>query len=162
MPTLHELVELVRAIPYGRPSERTAAAVLAEGRGTCSTKHLLLRELAGEAVPQADVQLLHRVYELTPALAGTLFGAPVASAVPESGLVDVHTYATALVDGRRVRIDVTFPDGPPWDGRSDMPLACGDGIDVNAGDEPLATKERLVAEHCDAASRERFVAVLSG
>jgi hypothetical protein len=124
---LRDLVEKVREIPYGRASERTSAAVLAEGRGTCSTKHLLLQERARERVPDADVRLVHRVYRLTPADAEHLFGEGAAAALPVGGLVDVHTYATALVGGRRVTLDVTFPGTPPWDGRSDMPLACGPG-----------------------------------
>jgi len=68
--------------------------------------------------------------------------------------------ATALVDGRRVTLDVTFPGTPPWDGSSDMPLACGPGVDVDAGDEPFATKDALVAEHCDVPAREAFIAAL--
>jgi hypothetical protein len=42
-----------------------------------------------------------------------------------------------------------------------MPLACGGGQDHEAGDDPWATKERLVAEHCDPSLREPFVAALS-
>jgi hypothetical protein len=68
--------------------------------------------------------------------------------------------ATALVDGRRVTLDVTFPGTPPWDGSSDVPLACGPGVDVDAGEEPFATKDALVAEHCDVPAREAFIAAL--
>jgi hypothetical protein len=57
---LRDLVEEMREIRYGRTSERTSAAVLAEGRGTCSTKDLLLQERARERVPEADVRLVHR------------------------------------------------------------------------------------------------------
>jgi hypothetical protein len=40
--SLIELVEQVRRIPYGRPSDRTVEGMLREHRGTCSTKHLYL------------------------------------------------------------------------------------------------------------------------
>jgi orotate phosphoribosyltransferase len=40
--SLIDLVEAVRALAYGRPSERTVDAMLRERRGTCSTKHLFL------------------------------------------------------------------------------------------------------------------------
>ena len=149
---IREVVERVRAIPYGRPRERTPAGVLAENRGTCSTKHALLADLVRERDPDAQVEIVHRVYRLTRDGARRLFGERAAALVPDAGLVDVHTYAR--VDGRVV--DVTFPGGDPWDGESDMQLACGPGDDF-----PAADKEELVARHCDPAVREPFIAALS-
>jgi hypothetical protein len=114
-----------------------------------------------EGRPEFDVRLVHRVYRLDPQSARERFGEEVAAVVPEDGLVDVHTYATAMVGGERVRIDVTFP-GPLWDGHSDMPLACGDGEDHPVGDrDPWELKEELVAKHCDPAVREPFIAALA-
>jgi len=40
--------EFVSRLPYGRNLEVDARGVLREGRGTCSTKHALLRRLAME------------------------------------------------------------------------------------------------------------------
>ncbi|MGH2758910.1 MAG: hypothetical protein ACRDKJ_05025 [Actinomycetota bacterium] len=74
--------------------------------------------------------------------------------------MDVHTYATLVVDGRRWTVDVTFPSPEPWEGLSDMPLACADGVDVEAIDDPWTQKAALVAEHCDEAVREPFIASL--
>ena len=153
--TLREAVERVRAIPYGRNDERSAAGVLAERRGTCSTKHLLLKELAPE------IELWHRVYRLTPEDARRLFGEHAATVVPKDGLTDVHTYATVSLAGRRLTLDVTFPGGELWDGLSDMPVACGPGEDHAAGHDPLATKLALVERHCDPALREPFIRALS-
>lgn len=159
-PSLWDIVEAVRAMPYGRPSDRSPAGVVEEWVGTCSTKHALLAELLGSR-PEFDLRLVHRVYRLTPDDARARFGDRAADAVPSEGLVDVHTYATVAVEGRRVRIDVTFP-GHLWDGRSDMELACGEGEDHPADDEdPWALKERLVAAHCDPHVRERFISALS-
>lgn len=153
--SLREVVERVRKIPYGRNDDRSAAAVLREGRGTCSTKHALLAGL----VPGA--QLVHRVYRIDRVLARDLFGEGVAQHVPEEGLVDVHTYAKVTIDGRPTIIDVTFPGAEPWDGRSDMPLQCGDGVDVPVTGDVFAQKAELVAEHCDPTVREPFIAALS-
>jgi len=159
-PSLWEFVEAVREIPYGRPSVRTPAGVVEDWRGTCSTKHALLVALL-EGRPEFDVRLVHRVYRLDRKNARERFGDEVAAVVPEEGLVDVHTYATAMVSGERVRIDVTFP-GPLWDGRSDMPLACGEGEDHPVGDrDPWELKAELVAQHCDPAVREPFIAALA-
>lgn len=154
------MVERVRSIPYGRNDDRSPAGVLAEGRGTCSTKHALLAELLRDR-DDLDLRLIHRIYTVTPQAAESLFGAGPAALVPPEGLVDVHTYATVILDGRRVRVDVTFPSDQPWDGVSDMPLACAEGTDVPAEADPWGQKQRLVMQHCDPAVREPFIAALA-
>lgn len=159
--TLPELIEAVRALPYGRPSERTVAGMIRERRGTCSTKHLFLfRELA-ERFPDTDPQIVHRVYTLERSDAGRLFGDEVAAAVPAGGLSDVHRYLTAVIARRRITLDVTFP-GPAWDGVSPLPLACGTGEDLPAGADPDGDKRALEAAHCDPSVREPFIAALAG
>jgi hypothetical protein len=158
--SLVELVEAVRRLEYGRPSERTVAAMIRERRGTCSTKHLFLIERLRQLFPESAPQLIHRVYRLDRERAGNLFGEEVAALVPEQGLVDVHRYLTVEMDGERLAIDATFP-GPPWDGRSSLPLACGPGTDYPAGPEPDAEKRKLEHEHCDPSVREPFIAALA-
>ncbi len=159
-PEVREVVEAVRFIPYGRPTERTAQGVVDEWRGTCSTKHELLALLTRDRWPDFNPQIMHRVYTLTPSVARRLFGDAALAVVPSDGIADVHTYMTAVVEGRRVVIDATVP-GAPWDGRSDMVLACGEGIDVDGGDDPSMTKERLVQGHCDANARDRVIEALA-
>jgi hypothetical protein len=156
---LRQIVDQVRAIPFGRNDDKSPAGVVAEGRGTCSTKHALLADLL-RGRPELDLRLVHRIYRIDRARARELFGADAAAKVPTQGLVDVHTYATVIVKGRRTVIDVTFPSDEPWDGRSDMPLQCGEGTDVPATDDPWAQKAVLVAEHCEPAVREPFIAAL--
>ena len=158
--TLVDVVESIRSLPYGRPHDRTPAGVVSEWRGTCSTKHALLTELAATRWPELEPLIVHRIYRLTPDLARTLFGEGATTAVPPEGLTDVHSYAKLLMNGRRVRVDATVP-GPDWDGRSDMRLACGDGLDVDGGDDPWATKSALVREHCDGDLRERVISALA-
>jgi hypothetical protein len=158
--SLADLVEAVRALPYGRPSDRTVEGVLREGRGTCSTKHLLLARMLTERFPETKPLIVHRVYTLDRDRACELFGAAVAETVPEDGLVDVHRYITVALEGRRIEIDATFP-GPAWDGRSPLPLACGPEQDYPAGEEPDAEKRALEEQHCDPAVRESFIAALA-
>ncbi len=150
----------VSRIPYGRPSVLTPAGVLAEWRGTCSTKHLLVATIIREAWPEIAPRLWHRPYVVTPELAEARWGLAVAAAVPHAGLVDVHTYATLELDGRRVTLDVTFPLAQ-WNGDTDIPLACGDGEDHPAGDDPMATKADLVRRYCNPAVREPFITALA-
>jgi hypothetical protein len=158
--SLTELVEAVRSLDYGRPSDRSVEGMLRERRGTCSTKHLFLAEALAERFPDTQPQIVHRVYRLERDRAEELFGEEVAAAVPSAGLVDVHRYLTAIVDGRQIVIDATFPD-VPWDGRASMSLACGPGRDYPAGADPDGEKRRLEAENCDPAIREPFIAALS-
>jgi hypothetical protein len=73
-------------------------------------------------------------------------------------MTDVHTYLRVIIDGRTVVLDATLP-GERWDGLSDMALTCGDGIDVDGGDDPWATKATFVERHCDEA-RERVIEAL--
>ena len=158
--SLVDLVEAVRALPYGRPNDRTVEGMLRERRGTCSTKHLLLARMIAERFPETEPLIVHRVYTLDRAGARELFGLTVAETVPENGLVDVHRYIAIVLEGRRVEIDATFP-GPAWDGRSSLPLACGPGRDYPAGEDPDAEKRVLEEQHCDPAVREPFIAALA-
>jgi hypothetical protein len=158
--SLTELIEAVRSLDYGRPSDRSVEGMLREGRGTCSTKHLFLADVLAERFPETQPQIVHRVYRLDHDRARELFGAGAAAAVPDVGVVDVHRYLTATIEGRRVFIDVTF-SGEAWDGRSSMRLACGPGQDHPVGADPDGEKRALEAAHCDPAIREPFIAALA-
>jgi hypothetical protein len=159
--SLVTVVAAVHAMPYGRPSERTAHGALAEWRGTCSTKHALLAEVLTERWPDTDPRLVHRVYLCRPEDAARSFGHSAAGAVPPDGLWDVHRYLTVTVGGERVTVDITFPSGPAWDGVISMPVACGPGADHEAGPDPDTDKRTLEAAHCDPAVREPFIAALA-
>ncbi len=158
-PSLWEFVNAVKELPYGRNDDRSPDGVVTEWRGTCSTKHDLLGELLGGR-PEFDYRLVHRVYRVDRAAAAEMFGEDASRFVPEEGLVDVHTYATVLVRDERVVIDVTFPGGL-WDGQSDMRLACGEGDDYPASDDPWTQKAELVERFCDPRVREPFIASLA-
>jgi hypothetical protein len=158
--SLLEVVESIRALPFGRPSDRTIEGMLREHRGTCSAKHLFLAQVLVERFPASEPQIIHRVYRLDQQHAELLFGRAVANAVPVEGLIDVHRYLTIMVDRQRLRLDATFP-GDPWDGRSSLPLACGPGEDIPAGDQPDREKQALEARHCDPTIREPFIAALA-
>lgn len=57
-------VDLIWGLPYGRIADRSQVwLVLEEGRGTCTTKHALLAELAREQ--GIDVQLTLAIYEMS-------------------------------------------------------------------------------------------------
>lgn len=158
-PPLIDLVEAVRHLDYGRPSDRSIEGMVRERRGTCSTKHLFLARRLSSLMPGCEPQIVHRVYRIDRERAGELFNEDAAGAVPPEGLVDVHRYLTMVVGERRIVIDATFP-GPAWDGVSSMALSCGPGQDYPSIGDPDTEKRHLEAEHCDLRLRERFIAVL--
>jgi len=135
--------------------------MLRERRGTCSTKHLFLAQALAERHPETEPRIIHRVYWLDHKRALRLFGAAVHTVVPEVGLVDVHRYLTVVIGGRRIPLDVTFPDARAWDGLSPLPLACGPGHDYPAGEDPDGEKRALELRHCNPALRDPFIAALS-
>ena len=159
--SLRQVVNAVQAIPYGRPESRTAEGVISEWKGTCSAKHALLAQLIRERWPDLRPGLVHRVYRVSRGSVIERHGADAASAVPDGGLTDVHRYLVMTLAAREVTIDVTFPADQPWDGRRSMRLACGDGRDYPAGDDPDAGKAALEASYCDPLVREPFIAALT-
>jgi hypothetical protein len=87
-------------LPYGRITDRSRFwLVLDEGRGTCTTKHATLAELAREQ--GIDVQLMIGIYEMsernTPGV-GRVLGAYGLSSIPEA-----HCYLRCQGE----RIDMT-------------------------------------------------------
>ena len=159
-PDLRTTVLALSRIPYGRPDNLTATGVIAAWRGTCSTKHLQLRDLLAEHWPSMGVQLWHRVYRLMPELARARWGPEVASVVPVEGLIDVHNYATVTLAGQRLVLDVTFATSD-WDGKSSMEVASGPGRDLPAGHDLIAEKQQLVSANCDPSTREPVISALS-
>jgi hypothetical protein len=94
----------VSRLPYGRNSlARDPLGVMREGRGTCSTKHALLRRLATEQ--GLDIALVVGIYEMnaqnTPGVGGVLERYGLAS------LPEAHCYLRSC--GKR--IDVTDENG---------------------------------------------------
>ncbi|HLM86675.1 MAG TPA: hypothetical protein VK272_10860 [Solirubrobacteraceae bacterium] len=155
--SLVQLVEAVRALPYGCPHEDTVDGMLSEGRGTCAAKHLFLAQVLAERFPDTNPALLHRVYRLDRARAEQLYGAAIAESVPAQGLIDVHRYLTIALKGHRITLDATL-SGEPWDGRSPLAPVCGPGQDFPAGADPDADMHALECQHCDLASRQPLLA----
>lgn len=96
----------LRRLPYGRNTDRACyGLVLAEGCGTCSTKHALLAAVAREQ--EIEIALTVGIYDMTEANTpgvGEILRAHGLSSIPEAHCYLVHA-------GRR--IDVTRGDVRP-------------------------------------------------
>jgi hypothetical protein len=111
---LRAAAQYVCGLPYGRNSDpNDPLVVLAERRGTCSTKHALLRRLAIEQ--DLEVALVLGIYEMTER--NTPGVGPVLRLHGLSSLLEAHCY---LRTGGR-RIDVTTPPFKDGDGE---PIEC--------------------------------------
>ncbi len=96
----HGAARYVQHLPYGRNSDKADfRLVLKEGRGTCSTKHALLAQLAKEQ--KAAVALRIGIYEMseanTPGVGGVL------QTYGLSYLPEAHCYLIC----QGIRVDVT-------------------------------------------------------
>lgn len=96
----HSAAHYVQQLPYGRNADRTNFwLVLREGRGTCSTKHALLAQLAKEQ--EVDIALTIGIYAMTE---GNTPGVdPVLETYGLSYLPEAHCYLTY----QEMRVDVT-------------------------------------------------------
>lgn len=160
-PSVADVVAAVHRIPYGRPATRTISGVLAEWKGTCSTKHLLLVAVLLELWPGTQPQLVHRVYRILPPEAAQRFGDDVAACVPLEGLVDVHRFCVIRVDDIEIAVDITFPGTPAWSGHSSMDVQCGEGDDYPVVGDPDIEKRTLETRFCEPTIREPFIAALA-
>ncbi|WP_299439167.1 hypothetical protein [uncultured Aquimarina sp.] len=60
----NELIEYIKIIPYGRNSNRTdSTLVISENKGTCSSKHALLKKIA-DLNGAKDVELIIGIYKM--------------------------------------------------------------------------------------------------
>ena len=168
---------LVRDMPYRRASSRAPETTIAEWRGTCSGKHILLDALFAElGVPATLIACTHEfTIENSPWLPPALRAEAERAPIP-----DVHLFLRAQPYPNTERadewmtVDATWPLaarrlGLPANERfelgRDHSVAC-DPIEifhVPDDEDPQELRERLLAVHADGQleRRERFIEALS-
>jgi len=101
--TFSEACRHVKSLPYGRNSNKEAAfAVLDDNRGTCSTKHALLKSLAAEN--GVSVELVTGIYKMNEA--NTPGVGQVLSKYGLDYIPEAHNYFRV----GNATFDFTFPD----------------------------------------------------
>ena len=102
----HGAARYVRRLPYGRNADRANfRLVLEENRGTCSTKHALLAQLAKEQV--VNIGLAIGIYEMTER--NTPGVGPVLAKYGLPSIPEAHCYLTY----QGTRLDVTRSNVAP-------------------------------------------------
>jgi hypothetical protein len=112
--SFHQAADYIRQLPYGRNADKTnLAGVFADGRGTCGTKHALLRQLAKEQ-GQESIRLFTGLFRMsgsnTPSVAKRLERHRLAF-IPEA-----HCYLK--FEGQR--FDFTKTNSKPGDFEGDL------------------------------------------
>ncbi len=127
-----DIYHAVRNIPYGSTGERDPVKVIASNLGSCSGKHILLRDLLREIGCEAEIITTFTHFNR---------GIPSHSAMPaklramiagDEDVCDFHQYVRARNDERSCKLDTSwhdalitygFPVNRDWDGRRDTVLA---------------------------------------
>ena len=129
-PSVTEVFHAVRRLPYLSSGDRSLETLLKTGRGSCSSKHILLATLLNKLGIKAEVELV----------LGD-FGSPLKAArdIPdtlrkfsEQGIRDVHNVVRAWIEGQPVILDATWHDtvaphgfrvNHHWEGAGDTVIA---------------------------------------
>ena len=160
----------VRNMPYFSGPDRTPLAALHNGRGACTAKHLILRDLLRDLGYDAQVELVAcdfaAAVPLVPGMPEALRGF-----VQDAGVRDMHCWVRLHLDGQGLLLDATWPDSlaaqgfavnADWAGAGDTrPAAPGERRD--APEDVLARKAELLAELApeEIQRRRAFLEVLS-
>ena len=161
----------VRKLPYFSNGERSAEAVMRTGRGACTAKHILLRDLLRRHGEVAEVELVQGDFAAgLPQVAS--MPQPLREMIRAAGVADFHCYVVWQGPERDVRLDATWPDalvryGFPvnagWAGSSDTRLAIRPGGITRRAEDVITAKAQLMsglsADQSD--KRRRFLTLLS-
>lgn len=161
----------VRNLAYFSGPDRTPLAALRSGRGACTAKHILLRDLLRDLGREAEVEFVACDFARALPVHGTM-PADLRAAIAAGGVRDVHCWVRLKDGDRRILVDATWPDAlgrygfvlnDRWDGVADTRPAVADGVSLGTEEDVLAGKEarlgRLDPEA--AAARRAFLGQVS-
>ena len=153
-PGLPDVYHAVRNIPYGSTGERDPVKVIANNLGSCSGKHILLRDLLRETGKTAEVITMFTYFNRGiaphPAMPQDL-----REMIEGAKVCDFHHYVRVHEEGRWIKLDATwhdalirygFPVNHGWKGPEDTVLAAAPIREYPAVEDLVAWKVRLVAE----------------
>jgi len=151
-PPLVRIYHAVRDIPYGSTGLREPLAVIEKNYGSCSGKHLLLRDLLRAEGFEAEIITMFTYFNR---------GIPVHDSYPDElkrlcrdvDVPDFHHYVRARVNGAWRRLDATwhdqlipygFPVNHAWDGRGHTVLAATAIREYPNVEDLIPRKEELI------------------
>ncbi|HEX8012325.1 MAG TPA: transglutaminase domain-containing protein [Casimicrobiaceae bacterium] len=152
--TLTDIYHAVRRIPYGSTGERDPVKIIANNLGSCSGKHILLRDLLREADREAEVITMFTHFNR---------GIPAHPAMPDDlramvegeEVCDFHHYVRVRTGKRWTKLDATwhdalipygFPVNHDWHGHGDTRLAATPLREYPPVEDLAAWKVQLLTE----------------
>lgn len=161
----------VRKLAYFSSGERSAEAVMRTGRGACTAKHILLRDLLRRHGEMAEVELVAGDFAAGMPQAASM-PLPLRDMIRTAGVPDFHCYVVWQGPEGEVRLDATWPDAlavhgfsvnAGWTGSGDTRLAINPtGIPQRAEDVIAAKAGLMAGLTADQAGKRRlFLTLLS-
>lgn len=162
----------VRQMPYFSGADRSPLTALRDGRGACTAKHIILRDVLRAIGQRADVELVRG--DFAAAIPSHPSQSPeLAAMIGQGGVTDFHCRVVLRgVDCDR-RLDATWPDGlaaygfsvnRSWTGQGDTLQAMPDAVPCGTPEGVLAAKVEMLAtlDSATIARRLEFLRLLSG
>lgn len=161
----------IRNFAYASRGRRDPQSVLELGEGSCSGKHLLLRDLLRLMGMKADVEIAEGDFAAGvpphPSMPSRL-----KTLVQEAGVRDFHQYVVWTSDTGERLLDATWPDsvahlGIPtnagWDGQDNTRLALEPVAHHGRPDDLITKKNALLAglSEPERAKRQEFLTLLT-
>jgi hypothetical protein len=151
---LPDLYHAVRNIPYGSVGARDPAKVIVNNVGSCSGKHILLRDLLRQTGRDAEIITIfahfNRGVPAHPAMPADL-----RAMIDGDPVCDFHHYVRVFEDHHWLKLDATwhdalmpfgFPVNRNWRGQSDTVLAATPIREYPAVEDLAARKAELLAQ----------------
>ena len=149
-----DIYHAVRKIPYGSTGERDPVKIIANNLGSCSGKHILLRDLLREVDLEAEIITMfthfNRGVPSHPAMPADL-----RAMIDGEDVCDFHHYVRVRIREGWHKLDATwhdalisygFPVNRDWAGHSDTALAATPIREYPAVEDLVAWKEQLLTQ----------------
>ena len=164
--------DTVRQMPYYSGPDRTPLAALRAGRGACTAKHIILRDLLHRIGARAEVEIVEGDFAAAIPLHPTQPG-DLQQMIRQAGVTDFHCRVRLLGLDNALALDATWPDtldaygfavNREWTGRGDTVQAMAKVTVRSRDDDVLGTKAILLAGLDAQATQKRltFLRLLSG
>ncbi|MFO0992893.1 MAG: hypothetical protein U1E67_13295 [Hyphomicrobiales bacterium] len=151
-PTVPAIYDAVRNLTYASDGNRTPETVLATGKGSCTGKHLLLRDLLRHVGEHADVEFIKGDFAASMPVVPSMSD-ELKQWVSSGGISDFHCYVVWQGGERELKLDATWPDtlaalgfsvNRHWDGKSDTRLAINSGTVSGRAEDVVERKKTLL------------------
>ena len=151
-PPLVRIYHAVRNIPYGSTGLREPLKVIENNYGSCSGKHLLLRDLLREEGHEVEIITMFTYFNRDMPVHES-YPAELKRLCRETDVPDFHHYVRACVNGGWLRLDATwhdrlipygFPVNHAWAGDGDTVLAATAIEEYPNIEDLIPRKEELI------------------